>query len=81
MVQQNIAKVGRQLSSDKIDELFEKLYPLTQIDEAEKIAHVRNIQQRTQENFSQNISASMATPNVEPTMPSLRWTACHAYCI
>ncbi len=64
-VQQNIAKVGRQLSSDKIDELFEKLYPLTQIDEAEKIAHVRNIQQRTQENFSQNISASMATPNVE----------------
>lgn len=64
-VQQNIAKAGIQLSSDKIDELFEKLYPLTRTNEAEKIAHIKSIQQRSKENFSQNIFASMATPNVE----------------
>ena len=67
-VQQNIAKVGIQLSSDKIDELFEKLYPLTQINEAEKITHIRNIQQRAQDNLSQNISAPAATQNVEKTL-------------
>lgn len=65
-VQQNIAKVGIQLSSDKIDKLFEKLYPLTQISEAEKIIHIRNIQQKAQDNFScnKNISVSAVTPNV-----------------
>ena len=67
-VQQNIAKVGIQLSSDKIDELFEKLYPLTQINEAEKITHIRNIQQRAQDNLSQSISVPAATPNVEKTL-------------
>lgn len=64
-VQRNIEKAGKQLSSEKIDELFEKLYPLTQINEAKKIIHIRNIQQRAQENFSQNISATAAIPNVE----------------
>lgn len=67
-VQQNIAKAGIQLSPGKIDEIFEKLYPLTQIGEAEKIIHVRNIQQRTQDNFSQNLSAAAATPNAEKTL-------------
>ncbi len=67
-VQQNIAKAGIQLSAEKIDELFEKLYPLTQINEAEKIIHIRNIQQRTQNNFAQNISAAAAAPNVEKTL-------------
>ncbi len=67
-VQQNIAKMGIQLSPDKIDELFKSLYPLTQIDEAEKMIHIRNIQQRTQDSFSQNISAVAATPNVEKTL-------------
>lgn len=43
-VQQNIEQVGMQLSSEKIDELFEKLYPLTQISEAEKMIHIRNTQ-------------------------------------
>ncbi|MDE7275185.1 MAG: NERD domain-containing protein [Lachnospiraceae bacterium] len=62
-VQQNAAKAGIQLSSDKIDELFEKLYPLTQIDEAEKIIHIRNIQQKKQDSFSKNLSAAAATPN------------------
>lgn len=63
-VQQNIERVGMRLSSEKIDELFEKLYPLTQIDEAEKMIHIVNIQQRMQDKFSQNISDSIATPNV-----------------
>lgn len=71
-VQQNTAKAGIQLSSGKIDELFEKLYPLTQINEAEKIIHIRNIQQRTQDktqdNFLQNTFSAMATLNVEKTL-------------
>lgn len=64
-VQQNIERVGIQLSSDKIDELFEKLYPFTQIDEAEKMIHIVNIQQRTQNKFSQSIPVSGVAPNVE----------------
>lgn len=67
-VQQNIAEAGIQLSSDKIDELFEKLYPLTQINEAEKMIHIRNIQQRTQHNFSQNTFSTMAARNAEKTL-------------
>lgn len=66
-VQQNIAKTGIQLSPAKIDELFKRLYPLTQKDKAEKIIHIKNIQQKTQDRFSQNISAS-ATPNVVKTL-------------
>ena len=50
-VQQNSAKAGIQLSSEKIDELFEKLYPLTQINEEEKVIHIKSIHQRTQNNF------------------------------
>lgn len=67
-VQQNIERVGIQLSSEKIDELFEKLNPLTQINEAEKMMHIENIQQRTQDKFSQNISASTATPDVKKAL-------------
>lgn len=67
-VQQNITKAGIQLSSDKIDEIYEKLYPLTKIDEAEKIIHIKNIQQRVQDNFSRNISTATATPNIEKTL-------------
>ncbi len=35
--------MGKQLSPEKIDALYEKLYPLTQVDEAQKLAHVENI--------------------------------------
>lgn len=47
-IQKNIAKTGRQLSPDKIDILFKKLYPLTQIEEVEKIRHIKNIEQKKQ---------------------------------
>lgn len=66
-IQQNIATVGIQLSQDKIDDLFKKLYPFTQIDEIEKIEHIRNIQQRTQNSFSQTISTATVTPSIERT--------------
>lgn len=42
-VRRNIENRGQQLSSDRIEELYEKLYPLTQISEAEKAAHVERI--------------------------------------
>lgn len=45
-VQKNIVKSSVQLSQDKIDILFEKLYPYTQIDEAGKIRHIKNIEQK-----------------------------------
>lgn len=67
-VQQNIERVGVQLSSERIDELFEKLYPFTQINEAEKMMHIANIQQRTQDKVSENIVAFMATSNAKKTL-------------
>ena len=36
-IQQNILKAGIQLSPDKIDSLFKKLYPLTQVDEVQNV--------------------------------------------
>lgn len=47
-IQENIAEVGINLSPDQIDALFQKLYPLTQIEETEKILHIRSIQQKRQ---------------------------------
>ncbi len=64
-VQQNIANTGIQLSPEKIDNLFEKLYPFTQVEEAEKMAHITNIQQNTQRSFSQPISNTKVTSNIE----------------
>ena len=45
-VKQNISKAGVRLSPDKIDAIFKKLYPLTQVDQAQKAIHVQNIQQK-----------------------------------
>lgn len=63
-VQQNIAKTDTRLSPGKIDALFEKLYPLTQIDGAEKAAHIRNIQQGTKNGYSQTVSNARTTSDI-----------------
>lgn len=47
-VQSNSANVGIQLSPQKIDALYEKLYPLTQIDETQKSSHIENVQRKQQ---------------------------------
>lgn len=47
-VQENIAKVGMQLSPNQIDTLFQTLYPLTQVNEAEKMNHIKNVEQTKQ---------------------------------
>lgn len=39
-------EMGAQLSVDKIDDLYEKLYPLTQADAALKATHIENIQKK-----------------------------------
>lgn len=62
-VQQNVSKVGIQLSPEKIDELFEKLYPLTQMDEAQKMTHIKNIQQKAPNSSSGTISTITITTN------------------
>ncbi len=65
VIRQNIAKTGSQLSVEKIDRLFEILYPLTQVDGAVKMAHIKNIQQKTQDNFSKPVPAVMVMPKAE----------------
>lgn len=47
-VQSNSANVGIQLTPKEIDNLYKKLYPLTQIDEAQKLAHIENVQRKQQ---------------------------------
>lgn len=42
----NAASVGSVLSEEQINELYDKLHPLTQADESVKIAHVDNIAQK-----------------------------------
>lgn len=66
-VERNAAKAKVRLTPDKIDKLFEKLYPLTQMDEAKKLAHIKNIKQRTKNN-SPTISTARAIPKVNKSM-------------
>lgn len=47
-VQSNFDKVGIQLTHEEIDSLYEKLYPLTQIDEAQKLTHIENVHRKQQ---------------------------------
>lgn len=49
-VRQNANSAGKILSSEKIDVLYKKLYPLTQADKAAKMLHVENIQKKQQAN-------------------------------
>ncbi len=60
-LRQNTEKVGIQLSSDKIDALYEKLYPLTQADEVQKTIHIQNIQRKLGEGASQIVPDLAAT--------------------
>lgn len=64
-VRQNIAKTGSRLSQEKIDDLFVRLYPLTQMDEAGKITHIQNIQQKTEKRVSQPVPAVAEMPKAE----------------
>lgn len=48
-IRKNIVKAGAQLTPDKIDTLFDKLYPLTKIDTAMKKKHIGNIEQKKME--------------------------------
>ena len=59
-VERNAAKAKSRLTPDKIDKLFKKLYPLTQMDEAKKLAHIKNIKQRTKNNSPTISTASTA---------------------
>ena len=45
-VQSNAAKSGTRLRPQKINMLYQKLYPLTQIDEAKKVVHVETIRRK-----------------------------------
>ncbi len=59
-IRQNAVKAGIQLSPDKIDLLYEMLYPLTQVNEVQKIMHVQNIQEKYRRGFSQTTLDSAA---------------------
>lgn len=53
-VWQNTVKAGIHLSPEKIDCLYNKLYPLTQIDNSRKATHIENVQWK-QQNFGSQI--------------------------
>lgn len=42
-VRKNVSSAGTVLSKEKIDVIYEKLTPLTQMDEVQKMAHIENI--------------------------------------
>lgn len=46
---ENIDKAGTHLSPDEIDALYEKLYPFTQVDSAEKLAHAEQVERKKQQ--------------------------------
>ena len=48
-VEENSYKAKIRLSHQEIDDLYEKIYPLTQIDKAEKSVHIENIQQKQEQ--------------------------------
>ena len=50
-IRDNAMRVGKQLEQKEIDSLYEKLYPLTQISEAQKLAHIENVQRKQQMNM------------------------------
>ncbi len=43
----NIKNIGTKLSPEQIDALYDKLYPLTQVDNAVKQAHIANVNKKT----------------------------------
>ena len=47
-IRKNAVAVGKQLSSEEIDTLYKKLYPLTQVDEIQKLKHIEDVQQKQQ---------------------------------
>lgn len=48
-IQRNVRKAGAQLSWDNIDDLYKKLYPLTQVDKNVKLMHIRTIERKRRE--------------------------------
>ncbi len=61
MVQQNAERSNVRLSADTIDKLFEKLYPLTQVEEAKKIEHIKAVQQASQNAYKNFTSVKTET--------------------
>lgn len=45
-VRQNASSAGTQLTPQKIDMLYKKLYPFTQADAAKKAMHIENIRKK-----------------------------------
>ncbi len=55
-VRQVAAETGNHLSTDKIDELFATLYPLTQKSEAEKQIHINQVKQKSAQHSTKSVS-------------------------
>ncbi len=45
-VNDNAQSAGNKLTADEIDTLYAKLQPLTQVDEAQKLAHIEEVQKK-----------------------------------
>lgn len=53
-VKKNINDVGTKLSNETIDELFDELYPLSQVDAAQKQKHIDQIQEKFVQSTAEN---------------------------
>lgn len=50
-VSRNASKMDVNMTSTLVDEIYKKLYPLTQVDEAKKKAHIENIEKHYKDFF------------------------------
>ena len=65
-VKKNIMQVGTKLSNETIDELFDKLYPLSQVDAAQKQEHIDQIREKFLQSTAEN--NNKANENAVPAM-------------
>lgn len=45
-VRENVQEAGQKLTSEEIDQIYTNLQPLTQMSEAQKLAHIENVQKK-----------------------------------
>lgn len=63
-VQKNIQCVGNKLTKEEIDTLYAKLYPLTQVDELQKLKHIENLKENHRQ--KPTVGAPIADAEVTP---------------
>lgn len=74
-VKKNAKKVGRQLSDEEIEALYTTLEPLTQVTEAEKLAHIETVQAKQAAVKRSTKAKAAAKPEPPQSVPAEAATA------